>query len=145
MSCRSSVVSAARFLLIAALSYVIGISVAAAVTSLAGGSTFLLIAYTLLAGAPFALATALIGLAIRKTVLEYLLVSMVAVPLLTGAVWFGLGLGLGELFDETRVGLYAVFCSTCCATIAYLWLRHEHHSSVAPRLSSMSALQDRSR
>ena len=49
-------------------------------TSLAGGSTFLLIACTLLAGAPFALATALIGLAIRKTVLEYLLLSMLTVP-----------------------------------------------------------------
>jgi hypothetical protein len=133
--------TAARFLLIASLSYTSGIVIAAAVTSLAGGSTLLLIAYSLLAGAPFGLTAALVGLALRKTILKHLLLSMLAVPVLTGAVWFALGLGLGDLFDETRVGLYAAFCSAFCSAIAYLWLRYERKKAVSPELDATSAMR----
>ena len=99
------------FLVRANLAYVIGVALAAAITSLSGGSTVLLIFYSLVAGFPFLVVALVLGLVLRRFLASHLFLSAAFVPVVTGFAWWGLGLTLGELFDAERVAAYAVFCA----------------------------------
>lgn len=106
-----------------AASYAVGLLMAAVLASSLGGSPILLMGYSLAVGAPFFLAAALIGLAFRRQVLRYPLAWSIAAPIVTGVIWFGSGLTMGEFFSGPALGLYAIFCAACCAGVFYGSLR----------------------
>ena len=113
------------FLVRAILAYVIGVAIAAAITSLSGGSTVLLIFYSLVAGFPFLIVALVLGLVLRPFLASNLFLAAAFVPAVTGLAWWGLGLTLGELFDAERVAAYAVFCaalsSVCFCLLVLQW------------------------
>ncbi|MFL6851659.1 MAG: hypothetical protein ACJ8EH_12495 [Sphingomicrobium sp.] len=114
--------TATSFLMRAFASYFLGISLAAVTASLSSGSALLLTAYSLAVGAPFFAAAALAGLVFRKVLLRHPAISAAAIPLITGVIWYGLGMSMGELFDAERIALYAIFCAATCAGAFWLGL-----------------------
>ena len=105
--------------------YLIGVSAAAVLTSLTGGSALLLAGISLAAGAPFFLAACVIGLIFRASVVARPLLWAVAAPVATGLLWLGLAPAMGDLLNPTRVALYAIFCAASCGAVFYVstWLR----------------------
>ena len=103
------------FIVRALTAYVLGVSAAAAIASLGGGSTMLLTLYSLIAGLPFLGVALVAGIILRQFVGSHLILAATSVPVVTGFAWWGLGLSLGDLFNAERVALYAVLCSTLSA------------------------------
>ena len=108
------------FLVRALLAYVLGVSLAAGIVSLSGGSTLLLMLYSLIAGLPFLAVALVLGILLRRFLAPHLLVAALGVPIATGLAWWSLGLSLGDLFDAERVAVYAVLCAALSS--ASFWL-----------------------
>lgn len=99
------------------VSYVAGIVLAAAITSIAGGSAVSLIFYSLAVGLPFFLAALTLGLVFRRTVAAHPARWSIAVPVATALIWFSLDLTTGDLFNPVRLALYATFCAAACGAV----------------------------
>lgn len=98
-------------------SYIIGIVLAAAVTSIAGGSAASLIFDSLLVGFPFFMVALVVGLVFRRSVAAHPVRWSIAVPVVTALIWFSLDLTTGDLFSPARLALYATFCAAACAAV----------------------------
>ena len=103
------------FIVRALVAYILGVSSAAAIASLSGGSTLQLILYSLIAGLPFLGVALVAGIILRHFVASHLILAATLVPVVTGMAWWCLGFSLGDLFNAQRVALYAVLCSTLSA------------------------------
>jgi hypothetical protein len=80
-----------------------------------GGSALLLILYTLAVGAPFFFAALVLGLVFHKGVAQHPIAAAIAPPVFTALIWFPLANSAGELFNGTRLAIYATFCAACAA------------------------------
>ena len=105
------------------ISYLLGVSIAAAFASIDGGSLPLLVGYTVAVGLPFFAAASLVGIIFQTSVFKHPLPWSLAAPLVTGAAWFGFGLSMGDLFYGPAVGFYAILCAGCSAGVFYVGLR----------------------
>ena len=106
-------------------SYLVGIALASSIASIAGGSMLLLIFYSLVVGLPFFVVALLVGFLCRRSVAAHPVAWSLAVPVVTAVIWFSLDLTTGDLFNPTRVALYATFCAAMCGAVflatTYFW------------------------
>ncbi len=119
--------SAGALLIRFCVSYVIGTTIAAGIMSLGGGSTSLLILYSVAFGAPYFGAVTALAILFRRSVVSHPIRWIIGLPPATAVIWFVIGEEAAALFDPIKLAIYATLCAILCGAVFLIMNRLTPH------------------